>query len=100
MTPAESDLEYWVRHARRWEGRAKANREQIVELREELAAARAVIATLKAAERRREEHAALEDARARVAERYGLPVHAVRGDDEQQMSDYAAELAAWSAQRR
>lgn len=98
--PNEDALAAAIRHSRRWEARAKANREQINELRAELAAARAVISTLKAAEHRRAEHAALEEARARVAERYGVPVHAVRGDDEQQMSEYAANLAAWSAERR
>lgn len=97
---ADADLAEWKAHSRKWEARARSHYEQIAYLREELAAARAVIASLKAAERRRAEHAALEDARARVAERYGLPVHAVRGDDEQQMSEYAANLAAWSAERR
>lgn len=98
--PADDDLAAWKGWARRWETRAKTNREEIAYLREELAAARAVIATLHAAEQRRQEAAAREELRGAVAQRFGLPAHVVRGDTEAAMTEYAAEFAAWSARRR
>lgn len=93
----------WKAEARKWEARAKANKEkadaydQAKEAgKTELQKAQDAAAKAEAELERLKADAAVSEARAKVAKATGVPAELIAGDDEESMTEFAKAVAAYA----
>lgn len=92
---AEAPEEGWKAHSRQWERRAKADRKQVESLTDAINGKdvtiedlRAQVADLQRAAERAEKIAA-------ASAEYGVPADLIRGDTDEEITEYAKRLAEW-----
>jgi hypothetical protein len=99
MTPADGDDGIDSKAAaRQWEGRAKANRDELAVLQADVADVAGLRARLATAEADAAA-ARLDLARHRVAAQFQHPIELVVGETEEEMRANAAKLATWVVAR-
>lgn len=98
-TPAddadEAPEEGWKAHARQWERRAKADRKQVESLMAAISDKDATIEGLRTEVAERQRAAERAEKIAAAASEYGVPADLIRGDTDEEITDYAKRLSEW-----
>lgn len=92
---AEAPEEDWKAHARQWERRAKADRKQVESLMAAISDKDATIEGLRTEVAERQRAAERAEKIAAAASEYGVPADLIRGDTDEEITEYAKRLADW-----